>query len=83
MAIQHSLGILQKIVVYLKREFQKKSSEKIYNKLTIVAISLTTVETLAEMGLKVYVMPEMYLFEEALSALGRYWDTNSRGDKET
>jgi uroporphyrinogen-III synthase len=37
-----------------------------------VVIGLTTAETLAEMGLKVYVMPEMYLFEEALSALGRY-----------
>ena len=48
-----------------------------------MAISLTTAETLAEMGLKVDVMPEKHLFEEALSALGRYWDTNSRGDKET
>jgi len=54
-----------------------------------VAIGSTTAETLAEMGLKADVMPEKHLFEEALNALGKYWDMNdriccnSRGGKET
>lgn len=47
-----------------------------HNKSTIVAIGPTTAETLAEMGLKVDVMPEKHLFEETLNALGRYWNTN-------
>jgi uroporphyrinogen-III synthase len=45
------------------------------NKLTIVAIGPVTAETLSEMGLRVDVIPDKYLFEEALIALAHYWDT--------
>jgi uroporphyrinogen-III synthase len=43
------------------------------NKVTTVAIGPTTADALREMGIKVDVMPQNYLFEEALSALARYW----------
>jgi uroporphyrinogen-III synthase len=42
-------------------------------KVTTVAIGPTTAEALREMGIKVDVMPQNYLFEEALAALARYW----------
>ncbi len=44
------------------------------NKVTTVAIGPTTADALREMGIKVDVMPLNYLFEEALSALARYWN---------
>ena len=43
-------------------------------KVTTVAIGPTTAEALREMNVKVDVMPQNYLFEEALSALARYWN---------
>jgi uroporphyrinogen-III synthase len=46
------------------------------SKLTIVAIGPATAETLSEMGVKVDVMPEKHLFEEALNALALYWHAN-------
>jgi uroporphyrinogen-III synthase len=49
---------------------------KIINeKVTTVAIGPTTAEALKEMDVKVDVMPQDYLFEEALAALARYWKT--------
>lgn len=48
------------------------------SKLTIVAIDPATAETLVEMGLKVDVMPDKHVFEEALTALARYWNTNQK-----
>ncbi len=42
-------------------------------KVTVVAIGPTTAEALAELGVKVDVVPKDYLFEEALSALAEYW----------
>ena len=46
----------------------------INGKVTTVAIGPTTAEALREMGVKVDVMPQDYLFEEALTALARYWE---------
>ncbi len=48
----------------------------INNKVTTVAIGPTTAEALTELGIKVDVIPEDYLFEKALSALARYWNSN-------
>jgi uroporphyrinogen-III synthase len=39
----------------------------------VVAIGPVTAGALAEMGVKVDVMPDRHLFEEALDALARYW----------
>jgi uroporphyrinogen-III synthase len=44
------------------------------DKVTTVAIGPTTAEALREMGIKVDVMPQDYLFEEALTALARHWE---------
>ena len=41
--------------------------------MTTVAIGPTTAEALKEMDIKVDVMPEDYLFENALSALAAFW----------
>jgi uroporphyrinogen-III synthase len=46
----------------------------INGKVTTVAIGPTTAEALREMGVKVDVVPESYLFEEALAALAKYWN---------
>ncbi len=58
---------------------QKASMEKLREILNInvttVAIGPTTGEALKEMGVKVDVMPEDYLFEKALSALAQFWNT--------
>ncbi|HLN89829.1 MAG TPA: uroporphyrinogen-III synthase, partial [Candidatus Binatia bacterium] len=52
---------------------------KIINaKVTTVAIGPTTAEALREMGVKVDVMPQNYLFEDALSSLARYWNTKQK-----
>ncbi|MCW4024452.1 MAG: uroporphyrinogen-III synthase [Candidatus Bathyarchaeota archaeon] len=42
-------------------------------KVTTVAIGPTTAEALKELGVKVDVMPQNYLFERALSDLVRFW----------
>jgi uroporphyrinogen-III synthase len=47
------------------------------SKVTTVAIGPTTAEALTEMGVKVDVMPEDYLFEKALETLARYWSTDN------
>ena len=54
---------------------EKKLRDLIEKKLTVVAIGPTTAKTLAEAGLKINVMPEKHLFDEALNALARYWNT--------
>ncbi len=45
----------------------------IRDKVTTVAIGPTTAEALKEMDVKVDVVPEDYLFENALAALAEYW----------
>jgi uroporphyrinogen-III synthase len=49
----------------------------INSKVTTVAIGPTTGEALREMDIKVDVMPQDYLFEEALTALARFWDVSN------
>ena len=44
-------------------------------KVTTVAIGPTTAEALMELGVKVNVMPEDYLFEKALAALAAFWSS--------
>jgi len=46
------------------------------SRLTIVAIGPTTAKTLREIGVKVDIVPENYLLEEALIALARHWSAN-------
>jgi uroporphyrinogen-III synthase len=71
-----SLGVKNLFRMLAEQVSTEKLREIMHNKLTIVAIGPTTAEALAEMGLKVDVMPEKHLFEETLNALARYWDTN-------
>ena len=56
---------------------EKASMDKLRSimnqKITTVAIGPTTADALNEMGIKVDVMPEDYLFENALEALAKYW----------
>ncbi len=42
-------------------------------KTTIVAIGPVTTDTLTKIGLKVDVMPDVHVFEEALAALAQFW----------
>jgi uroporphyrinogen-III synthase len=50
-------------------QLQKIITEKI----TIVAIGPTTAQALKELNIKVDVIPQDYLFEEALNALAKHW----------
>ncbi len=52
-------------------------SALINDKVTTVAIGPTTAEALKELGIKVDVVPQDYLFEEALTALARHWGTSN------
>ncbi len=45
-------------------------------KVTTVAIGPTTADALRELGIKVDVVPEDYLFEKALDALAEFWSTD-------
>ena len=58
----------------LKAEASMEKLREIMNgKITIVAIGPVTAKALMELGVKVDVMPEKHVFEEALAALARYW----------
>jgi len=52
---------------------QDNLSDLMNSKVTVVAIGPVTAGALAELGVKVDVMPEKHLFKEALAALARYW----------
>lgn len=52
---------------------EKELKEVLNDKLDIVAIGPVTAKTLVELGLKVDVMPDRYLFEEAIKKLAQYW----------
>jgi uroporphyrinogen-III synthase len=54
----------------------EKLRDALNSNLNIVAIGPATADTLREMGLKVDVMPDKHVFEEALTALARYWNTH-------
>jgi uroporphyrinogen-III synthase len=53
----------------------KKLGGLMNSKLTVVAIGPVTADTLVEMGVRVDVMPDRHLFEEAIAALARYWNS--------
>ena len=76
-AIVFGSGLSAKnIFKMLSEKAPMETVQKIVNsKVTTVAIGPTTAEALKEMDIKVDVMPKDYLFEEALSALARYWNT--------
>ena len=76
-AIVFGSGLSAKnIFKMLSEKAPMETLKKIVNaKVTTVAIGPTTAEALKEIGIKVDVMPEDYLFENALSALARYWNT--------
>ncbi len=50
------------------------------NKSTIVAIGPLTAKTLHELKVKIDIIPKKYLFEEALSALAQYWNTQKESN---
>jgi len=53
----------------------EKLRDLMNSKVTVVAIGPVTAGALVEKGVKVDVMPERHLFEEALAALARYWNS--------
>ena len=54
----------------------EKLSDLMNSKVPVVAIGPVTAGALVEMGVKVDVMPDKHLFEEALAALARYWNSD-------
>ena len=54
----------------------EKLRDLMNSKLTVVAIGPVTAGALVEMGVKVDVMPDKHLVEEALAALARYWNSD-------
>jgi uroporphyrinogen-III synthase len=56
----------------------EKLSGLLNSKVTVVAIGPVTAGALAEMGVKVDVMPDRHLFEEALATLAHYWNSGQK-----
>ena len=54
----------------------EKLSDLMNSKVPVVAIGPVTAGALVEMGVKVDVMPDKHLFEEAVAALARYWNSD-------
>lgn len=75
-AIIFSSSLCVKNMFQMFRELisMEKLRDIMNSRLTIIAIGPVTAETLNEMGLRVDIMPDKYLFEEALTALARYWN---------
>jgi uroporphyrinogen-III synthase len=69
-----SLGVKNFLEMLREIVSKDKLLDLIRKKCTVVAIGPTTAKTLIEVGLGVDVMPEKHIFEEALSALARYWN---------
>ncbi len=76
-AIIYGSSLSAKNLFKMLRELisEEKLRDIMNSKLTIAAIGPVTAESLSEMGLRVDVMPDKYLFEESLIELARYWDT--------
>jgi uroporphyrinogen-III synthase len=68
-----SLGVKNLFQMLAEQVPLEKLRDIMNSRLTIVAIGPATAETLLEMGLRVDVMPEKHLFEEALNALALHW----------
>lgn len=71
-----SLGVKNLFQMLMKQISMEKLRDTMNSRLTIVAIGPATAKTSLEMGLKVDIMPDKHLFEEALIALARYWNAN-------
>ncbi len=71
-----SLCVKNLFQMLMEKTPMEKLLDIMNSRLTIVAIGPVTAKTLFEMGVKVDVMPNKHLFEEALIALARYWDVN-------
>lgn len=71
-----SLGVKNLFQMLMEQISMEKLRDTMNSRLTIVAIGPATAKTLLEMGLKVDIMPDKHLFEEALIALARYWNAN-------
>jgi uroporphyrinogen-III synthase len=71
-----SLCVKNLFQMFTEQISMEKLRDAMNSRLTIVAIGPPTAATLHEMCLKVDVMPDKYVFEEALTALARYWNTN-------
>ena len=71
-----SLGV-KNLFHMLKTHVSAEELRALLDKITIVAIGPKTAEALAEMGLKVDVMPKTYLLEDALNALAQHWSDKS------
>jgi uroporphyrinogen-III synthase len=71
-----SLCVKNLFQMFKEQISMEKLRDVMNSKLTVVAIGPVTADTLHEMGLKVDVMPDKHVFEEALTALARYWNTN-------
>ncbi|MEM3708074.1 MAG: uroporphyrinogen-III synthase [Nitrososphaerales archaeon] len=68
-----SLCVKNLFLMLMEKISMEKLRDLFNSKLTIVAIGPTTAETLKEMGLKVDIIPDKHLFEEAIIALAHYW----------
>lgn len=71
-----SLGVKNLFQMLMEQISMEKLRDTMNSRLTIVAIGPATAKTSLEMGLKVDIMPDKHLFEEALIALARYWNAN-------
>ena len=69
-----STSCVKNLFQMLEDQISQEKLRDLMNKVTVVAIGPVTAGALAEMGVKVDVMPDKYLFEEALDALARYWN---------
>lgn len=77
-AIVFGSGLTARNLFQMLREniSTEKLRDLLNKKTTVVAIGPVTAEALEKLGVQVAVMPNTHLFEEALTALATYWDTN-------
>lgn len=74
-----SLCVKNLFQILMEKISMEKLRDIMNGRLTIVAIGPVTAKTLCEMGVKVDIMPDKHLFEEALIALARYWNAVFKG----
>jgi len=68
-----SLGARNFVEMFRGLVSGKELVELVNSRLTVVAIGPVTAEMLRGLGFKVDVVPERYVFEDALAALARFW----------
>jgi uroporphyrinogen-III synthase len=69
-----SLGVKNFFQMLMQVGSERKLLEMVNSRLAFVAIGPMTARTLSKKGVRVDVMLNKYLFEEALIALARYWN---------